>query len=119
MNLRNDISLSKKAMRIFANSPRFFAPVLNALYDLHTEHGFRKPRLSSHTNELWVDFRGKTCDVLMFLEVSAGRVFLVDSRVTSDKKYSTFRDTTEATFERDISDFLSSRFASLVEPSIK
>ena len=57
MELNAQISLSIRNKKKFDVFPSFFAPVLNALYPLHTEKGFRKPQLSTWRDEACVEFQ--------------------------------------------------------------
>ena len=73
------ISLSKSQEKVFRTFPDFFAPTLNALYGLHTEKGFNKPKLSTWREEACLEFRRGPTRVLVqyawpaFLEVRIGR----------------------------------------------
>ena len=79
MELRGEISLSKKNAKQFKVFPSFFAPALNALYELHTEKGFRKPSLSTWCEEASLDFQRDVLKVSVqyvwpnFVEVRVSR----------------------------------------------
>lgn len=79
MELSEQISLSKKNAKKFEVVPDFFAPALNALYELHTERGFRKPRLSTWRDEAILEFQRGVLNVSVqyvwpnFVEVRVSR----------------------------------------------
>ena len=63
MKLQQYISLSKKHQKVCDYFDSFFVPALNALYWLHTDMKFLKPKLSTWRDEALLKFPRRDIDV--------------------------------------------------------
>jgi hypothetical protein len=87
MALRASIELSKATRKTADSFPSFFHTVLNALWELHEKHGFRKPKLSVCRDESTVIFEGRGYEISV-LHLWPEQVIFVDSRTGSKERYS-------------------------------
>jgi hypothetical protein len=85
MSLPESITLSRKATATVDSFPEFFEPVLNALYDLHLKHGYRKPQMSIYRDESTVIFKGKNHSISISY-LTGGQLVLGDSRKKSPER---------------------------------
>lgn len=112
MPLGETIKLSKKAQATFERFPAFFEPTLNALYDLHLQHGYRKPELSIYRDESTVLFKAKDHSIAIMYLLS-GQLVISDSRLKGSAKYDTVR-MSEEELPTSLFELLSDRMPSFI-----
>lgn len=113
MKLREGINLSKKAQKTAESFPKFFITALNLLYDLHSVHKFRKPKLSIHRDESTVSFeRGSYW--ISVINCWPDTIHLVDTRVPASNRYNNKVKIADDELPTKLPEFLEPQFASLL-----